>query len=57
MHTVGPGIWQENWPTQEMRKSPGRKWNVARNLKLKMENGTQTLFDLKYGEKNSLCGK
>jgi hypothetical protein len=23
----------------------------------KMENGTQTLFDLKYGEKNSLCGK
>jgi hypothetical protein len=39
-----------------MRKSSGRTWNMARNLK-KMENGTQTLFDLEYGENHSLMWK
>ena len=36
-HTVGPEIWQENGPTKEKRKPPGRTQNVAGNLKKKME--------------------
>ena len=56
-HTVGPEIWQENGPTEEKRKPPARTQNVARNLKKKMENGTQTLFDLECGENHSLMWK
>ena len=56
-HTVGPEIWQENGPTEEKRKPPGRTQNVAGNLKKKRKNGTQTLFDLECGEKQSLMWK
>ena len=29
-HTVGPGIWLENWKSRKMRKTQFRTWNVAR---------------------------
>ena len=35
-----------------MRHKRCRTWNMARKLK-NVENETQTLFDLKYGEKHS----
>ena len=31
MNNVGPGLWQENWPTKKMRNSHGKTWNMARN--------------------------
>ena len=31
MHTVGPGIWQENRQRRKMRKTPVRTRNRARN--------------------------
>ena len=30
MHTVGPGIWRENWKSQNMRNTNLRTWNMAR---------------------------
>ena len=30
MHTVGPGIWRENWKSQNMRNTHFRTWNMAR---------------------------
>jgi hypothetical protein len=30
MHTVGPGLWQENWKSRKMRNTYFRTWNVAR---------------------------
>ena len=30
MHTVGPGIWRENWKSQKMRNTHFRTWNMAR---------------------------
>ena len=30
MHTVGPGIWRENWKSQNMRNTHFRTWNKAR---------------------------
>ena len=71
LHTVGPGIWQENrkmWKmthrhcltlnmmrnTQKMwkmRNAHFGTWIMAINRK-SMENETQTLYDLEYGEKH-----
>ena len=31
MHTVGPGIWRENWKIWKMRNTEYRKWNILRN--------------------------
>jgi hypothetical protein len=31
MHTVGPGIWRENWPTSKMWHTQCRTWNMAKN--------------------------
>ena len=31
MNNVGPGLWQENWPTKKMRNSHGKTWNMVRN--------------------------
>ena len=30
MHTVGPGIWRENWKSRKMRNTHFRTWNTAR---------------------------
>ena len=30
MHTVGPGIWRENWKSRKMRNTQFRTWNMAR---------------------------
>jgi hypothetical protein len=30
MHTVGPGIWRENWKSRKMRNTHFRIWNMAR---------------------------
>jgi len=30
MHTVGPGIWQENWKSRKMINTHFRTWNMAR---------------------------
>jgi hypothetical protein len=30
MHTVGPGIWRENWKSRKMRNTHFRAWNMAR---------------------------
>jgi hypothetical protein len=30
MHTVGPGIWRENWKSRNMRNPHFRTWNIAR---------------------------
>ena len=30
MHTVGPGIWLENWKSLKMRNTHFRTWNMAR---------------------------
>ena len=30
MHTVGPGIWRENWKSRKMRNTQLRTWNMAR---------------------------
>ena len=39
-----------------MRNAHFRTWNMASKLK-NMENETQTLFDLEYGEKHSKTWK
>ena len=30
MHTVGTGIWRENWKLRKMRITHFRMWNMAR---------------------------
>ena len=30
MHTVGPGIWRENWKSRKMKNTHFRTWNMAR---------------------------
>ena len=30
MHTVGPGIWRENWKSRKMSNTHFRAWNMAR---------------------------
>ena len=30
MHTVGPGIWRENWKSRKRRNTHFRTWNMAR---------------------------
>ena len=30
MHTVGPGIWGENWKSRKMKNMHFRTWNLAR---------------------------
>ena len=31
MHTIGPGIWRENWKSRKIRNTHFRTWNMARN--------------------------
>ena len=31
MHSVGPGVWPENWKSWKMRNTNCRKWNMERN--------------------------
>jgi hypothetical protein len=31
MHTVGTGVWQENWKSWKMRNTHCRTWNMVRN--------------------------
>jgi len=28
MHTLGPGVWQENWKSWKKRNTQCRTWNV-----------------------------
>jgi co-chaperonin GroES (HSP10) len=30
MHTVGPGLWGENWKSRKMKNTHFRTWNMAR---------------------------
>jgi hypothetical protein len=39
-----------------MRNAHGSTWNMARKLKI-VDNETQTLFDMEYGEKHSIMWK
>ena len=51
MHTLSPGILGEKRKTWKMRNTHCRTWNMARKLK-KVENETETLHDLEYGQKH-----
>ena len=39
-----------------MRNAHFRTWNMVRKLKI-VDNETQTLFDMEYGEKHSIMWK
>ena len=56
MHTVGTGIWQENWKTCKMRHKHCINWNMSRNTdngrKWEMHN-----VDVEYGKKTEKYGK
>ena len=56
MHTVGPVIWLEKCKMWKMNEKHSFTWNVARKLK-NVEDETQTLYDLEYGEKTENHGK
>ena len=56
MHTVGPGMWQETVRNVETRNTQCRTCIIARKVK-KLQNETQTLYDLKYGQKQSKTWK
>ena len=56
IHTVGPGLWQENSKTWKMTRQICMTWNMARKVK-NVENETQTLFDMEYGKKHSKTWK
>ena len=55
-NTVGPRIWRETLKNVENEKYTQQTWTMARKLK-KVENETQTLFDLEYGKKHSKMWK
>jgi hypothetical protein len=40
MHTVGPGIWRENWKSRKMRNMHFRSWNMARKTEKGGKIGT-----------------
>ena len=50
MHTLGPGIWHENWKKTEIEK---HQLDYLKNDEIteKMKNEKCTLQDLEYGEK------
>ena len=33
MHTLGTGMWHENWKSWKMRNTHSKKWNMLRNTK------------------------
>ena len=49
---VGPGMWQETVRNVETRNTQCRTCIIARKRK-KLQNETQTLYDLEYGQKQS----
>jgi len=56
MHTLGPGVWQENWNTLKMREKyvwPGIRLETLKNV----ESEKCTRQDLEYGEKTENHGK
>ena len=42
-HSVGTGIWRENWHTRKMRNSHGRAWNMARNTEKRVKWETHSV--------------
>ena len=50
-NTIGHVIWRETVKTWSMRNTISMTRIVARKLK-KLENETETLYDLEYGEKH-----
>jgi len=56
MHTLGPGIWRENWTWLKMRNIHLTTWKMTKSLK-NMKNEKCTLHDLGYGEKTENHGK
>ena len=56
MHTVGPGIWRENWKSWKMRNIHLTTWKMTKSLK-NVKNEKCTLKDLEYGEKTENHGK
>ena len=49
-HTVGLGMWQETVRNIETRNTQCRTCIIVRKRK-KLQNETQTLYDLEYGQK------
>jgi hypothetical protein len=56
MHTVGPGIWRDNWKSWKVRNILLTTWKMMKSLK-NLQNGTCTLQELEYGEKTENHGK
>ena len=56
-HMVGPGIWQETLKNVKNVKYTSSIWVLAKNNLKNVENETQTLFNLEYGEKHSKMWK
>ena len=50
-NTVGPRIWLETLKNVENEKYTQQTWTMARKLK-KVENETETLYDLEHGDKH-----
>jgi hypothetical protein len=38
MHTVGPGLWRENWKSWKMGNTHCRNWNMSRNTEKNVKN-------------------
>ena len=55
-HTVGLGMWQETVRNIETRNTQCRTCIIVRKRK-KLQNETQTLYDLEYGQKQSKTWK
>ena len=56
MHTIGPGLWQENCKSWKIRNTKCSTWIMGKKLK-NVENEIQTVNDMDYGEKSENCGK
>ena len=56
MHTVGTGIWLENWISRKMRNTHFRKWNMARKTE---KGGNLELYTVGCGiwQKTEIHGK
>ena len=56
MHTVGPGIWRENWKSRKIRNKHFRTWNMRVKLK-KLENLEMTTIGRVICKKTENHGK
>ena len=56
MHKVGTKLWPDIVKNVKNENTHSRTWIMERNLK-NVENETQTLYELEYGEKTGKRGK